>query len=155
MKLNIVRDLEKGIYTVDVKSVVLDEAEKELIKDAETQKLDIAGDIVKTTIENVITKVPIVDSDNKPVLDDNNNHTYNDVAVPTEKEEVLLRLGSKYKVFPTDIPFSRSFSSVEFGEKAQTIAEAYAETIEKRIEKIMTNLRSKPDTFSKDEEIII
>lgn len=155
MKLNIVRDLEKGIYSVDVKSVVLDETEKELIKDAEPQKLDIAGDIVKTTIENIITKVSIVDADNKPVLDANDNPTYNDVTVHTEKEEVLLRLGSKYKVFPFDIPFSRSFSSAEFGDKTQTIAEAYAETIEKRIEKIMTNLRAKPDTFSKDDEIII
>jgi len=155
MKLNIVRNKENGIFNVEVKSVTLDTNEQELIKDAVPQKLDIEGDIVKVTIENVVTKVPVTDESGNPVLDGEGNPTYKDVTVPTEKEEVLLRLGSKYKIFPIDIPFSKSFSEVDFGDKTQTIAEAYADTVEKRIEKIMTDLRTKPDTFSKDEEIII
>ncbi|MGE7840782.1 hypothetical protein ACQKNX_08315 [Lysinibacillus sp. NPDC093712] len=156
MKLNIVRNLENGIYNVEVKSVTLDTSEQELIKDAVPQKLDIAGDITKTSIINVITKEPIVDELGVPVLDELDQPTFKEITTPTEKVEVLLRLGSKFKTFPIDIPFSRSFSVVDFGEiKAQELAESYADTIQKRIEEIMTKLRAKPDTYSRDEEIII
>lgn len=156
MKLNIVRNLENGIFNVEVKSVVLDTSEQELIKDAIPQKLDIAGDITKTSIVNVTTQEPILDEFGAPVLDDLSQPTFKEVITPTEKVEVLLRLGSKFKTFPLDIPFSRSFSVVDFGEiKAQELAEAYADTVQNRIEDIMTKLRAKPDTYSRDEEIII
>ncbi len=96
MKYRVIKDVKENVYSVTFEVVEQSPKFFEAVSDRGQKILNIGGKFTKKVIENVVTKVPIVDEDGKPVLDDSDNPTFDEVPTPTEREEVLLNIGGSF-----------------------------------------------------------
>ncbi|OME54146.1 hypothetical protein BSK59_16335 [Paenibacillus odorifer] len=62
-------------------------------------------------------------------------------------------LGDSFKYLPTDFPVVRVFTAAQYGEKAETVAKAFADTITERITTAVTALKLKQDSFTGTTEV--
>jgi hypothetical protein len=89
----------------------------------------------------------------------------NDFSIPTidvggelkatDDIEVLATLGSSYKKIPSQMPFSKIFSSSVYGAKTQAVADSYAKATQVKIEAAIAELKAKEDGFSGTTEVIL
>lgn len=118
MKLLETRTLEKGVYGSKFELTEISEIDQEMLDDR-------AG-FVELNIAGDITE------------DDGSGGT-----------TVLLAQGDKFIKFSEGMPILRNFSIAQYGdEKAQKLATAWSKIMTKRILDLVTEMRTKGDTFS-------
>lgn len=62
-------------------------------------------------------------------------------------------IGDAYKYLPTDFPVVRTFTKSQYGDKAEAVANAFADTVKVRIETAITALKLKQDSFTGSTEV--
>lgn len=71
----------------------------------------------------------------------------------TDGLEVEATIGDSFKYLPTDFPIVRVFTKAQYGDKAEIVENAFANTITERIQSAITTLKSKQDSFSGTTEV--
>lgn len=155
MKYRVNKDIKENTYSITFEVVEQSKEFIEAVSDRGLKILNIGGKFTKKVIENVVTKVPIVNESGDPVLDGSGNPTFNEITTPTEREEVLLNIGDSFKYFPKELDkFSRAFTKSQYGEKVEDVANLYEVTLRERIDKLIEELKSDVDNFSGTSEYI-
>lgn len=133
MKLQITKNLAKGIYSTKMELIEISTVDQDLLDDrAGFVELNVGGNVVV-----------------KEMADDGQGGQ-------VEKEVILLKQGDDFIKFAEGLPLVRTFSIAQYGdEKAQKIAEAYTEMMEKRITETVDEMKTKGDTFSGVTQIIL
>ncbi|WP_090739450.1 hypothetical protein [Paenibacillus sp. Mc5Re-14] len=62
-------------------------------------------------------------------------------------------IGDSFKYLPTDFPIVRVFTQAQYGDKAQVVANAFADTISERVQTAITALKAKSDSFTGTTEV--
>lgn len=111
--------------------------------------------------DGVTQKTEQVEVD-KPVLDENGEQILEQVisedgnpvfeVKEVETEIVVAELGTNLRKFPSEFPVTVSFGVIEFGEKAQEIAEAYIKVVEEEAKNKIGEITLLADTFTGKEE---
>lgn len=169
-----IHDFGEQTFNIGGKLFETIEVEKE-VGIAETPKVEVVK-VPKTEMKEVEVTDPETQEVTKemkevPVLDSNGKQVYEDVEKPVldkdgkpvmEKhpvmgkvqEEILLAdLGNIYRKFPSEFPIKRTFTALEFGDKAEKIAIGYVSLIQKEAQRIVTELGKKVDSFTGTTEI--
>ena len=150
MKLQIVTDLENKVYKCEFNIKDITPQNIENIKDLGEDDLliDVAGNITKETT----VQTPVVDENGDTVLDGDGNPTFSTTTTKT----TLLPQGSKFLKFPSEFNgYKREFNDRMLNGKAEEIAKAYVDIIEKRVRELVTRIESHTDDFTNDREILL
>ena len=150
MKLQIITDLENKVYKCEFHIKDITPQNVENIHDLGESELviDVAGDIKATTT----TKTPVVNEHGAPVMGLDGQPTY---TTKTE-ETLLLPQGSKFLRFPSEFTgYKREFNDRMLSGKAEEIAKAYVEIMEKRVRELVTRIEEHNDDFTNDREILL
>ncbi|MGG4105133.1 hypothetical protein AAXB25_14550 [Paenibacillus lautus] len=62
-------------------------------------------------------------------------------------------IGDAFKYIPTDFPVVRVFTKAQYGDKAEAVANAFADTVSGRIQTAITALKAKTDSFTGSTEV--
>lgn len=154
MKYRVIKDIKENVYSITFEVVEQSPEFLEAVSDRGQKILNVGGKFTKKVVENVVTKVPIIDESGDPVLDDSGNPSFNEVLTPTEREEVLLNIGDSFKYFPKELPFTKSFSKNQYHENVEDVANLYKITLRERMDKLIDELKSDVDNFSGTSEYI-
>lgn len=65
------------------------------------------------------------------------------------------KIGDVFKYVPTDLPITRVFTQAQYGDKAEDVAIAFADTVQQRIETAITALKAKSDGFTGTTEVVL
>lgn len=154
MKYRVIKDIKENTYSVTFEVVEQSKEFLEAVSDRGQKILNLGGKFSHKVIENVVTKVPIVDESGDAVLDELGNPTFNEIKTPTEREEVLLSIGDSFKYFPKELPFTKAFTKSQYSENVEDVANLYEATLRERIDKLIEELKLDVDNFSGMSEYI-
>lgn len=132
MKLQTTKILANSVFSSKFELIERNEFDDALLEDyAGSLSLNISGDIYSITM-----------------VDD---------GTGGQKEEytLLLEQGDKFVDFPACLPLERGWSIAQYGSKAETIANAYTESMEKRIIALVEEIKLKGDNFSNVSQYIL
>ena len=128
IEYNIKTDLNNKVYTSTFSIKNISASVEEQIKDEGEVILNVGGNITKEVTDELTSLTETV---------------------------TLHAQGDKFIKFPSDLPYTREFSDVMLGGKAEEISKAYVAIMEKRITLAVNEITSRVDTFSDDRDIIL
>ncbi|MFJ7982409.1 hypothetical protein ACIQ1D_19285 [Lysinibacillus xylanilyticus] len=158
-----------GGKLTEIKDVVketgfIEKPKVEVVKVPKTEMKEVEVTNPETQeVTKEMQEVPVLDAEGKQVIEDVTKPVLDEKGQPvmvktptyeTVQEEVLVAdLGNIYRKFPSEFPIKRTFTALEFGDKAEKVALGYVGLIQKEAERIVTELGKKVDSFTGSTEI--
>ncbi|MGG0793843.1 hypothetical protein ABE137_07530 [Brevibacillus laterosporus] len=121
--LDVKKNLENNVYSIEIAVKEIPETDEELFKDFGDIEINTGGTIKIATIE-----------DGKTV-------------------ESEVTLPQSFRRFPTQFPIFNKFSKVSYNGKEKAVALAWEQHVQTQIEKKMNELRANIDDFSGTEQL--